>query len=226
MDRGKTLSVTLLSYVKLSKQDCPKSEEEKAEMDKISYASAVGSLMYAMIASRPDIAFAVGVVSRYMSNLSKKHWEAVKGILRYLKATKNMCICYGSQELSVMGYTDSDYAGDLDNKSLHQEAEYVAALEACKEANWLGRLVTDLGIKEETPMLHCDSQSAIQLARNSVYHSKTKHVDVKYHFIREMVEDKQVQLVKVHTTDNPTDLLTERLPGESFSHCRKLLDVG
>ncbi|MCO5578230.1 hypothetical protein L7F22_032068 [Adiantum nelumboides] len=106
------------------------------------------------------------------------------------------------------------------------EAEYVAASEACKEAIWLGRLMTDLGIKEETPMLHCDSQSAIQLARNPIYHSKTKHVDVKYHFIREMVEDKQVQLVKVHTTDNSADLLTKGLSGESFAHCRKILGVG
>ena len=129
------------------------------------------SLMYAMIATRPDIAFAVGVVSRYMSNLGKKHWEAVKGILRYLKATKNMRICYGSQELSVKGFTDLDYAGDLDNRrstpgyvftlaggavswrsrlqtcvtQFTIEAEYVAASEACKEAIWLGRLVTDLG---------------------------------------------------------------------------------
>ncbi|MCO5608572.1 hypothetical protein L7F22_062783 [Adiantum nelumboides] len=151
-----------------------------------------------------------------------------------------------------MGYTNSDYAGDLDNKRSTSgyvftmaggaiswrsrlqtcatqsttEAEYVAASEACKEAIWLGRLVTDLGIKEETSMLHCDSQSAIQLARNPVYHSKTKHVDVKYHFIREMVEDKQVQLVKVHTTDNPADLLAKGLPRESFAHCRKLLGIG
>ncbi|MCO5602704.1 hypothetical protein L7F22_056840 [Adiantum nelumboides] len=92
MDKGKALSIPLPSYVKLSKQDCPESKEEKAKMEKIPYASAVGSLMYAMIATRTDIAFAVGVVSRYMSNLGKKHWEAVKGILRYLKATKNMCI--------------------------------------------------------------------------------------------------------------------------------------
>ncbi|MCO5553957.1 hypothetical protein L7F22_007483 [Adiantum nelumboides] len=221
-------------------------------MDKIPYASAVGSLMYAMIATRPDIAFAVGVVSQYMSNPCKKHWKAVKGILRYLKATKNMCICYGSQELSVMGYTDLDYAGDLDNikstsgyvftmaggavswRSRLQscvtqsptEVEYVAVSEACKEAIWLGWLVTDLGVKEEMPMLHCDSQSTIQLARNPVYHSETKHVDVKYHFIREIVEDKQVQLVKVHTTDNPTDLLTKGFSRESFAHCHKLLGVG
>ncbi|MCO5564741.1 hypothetical protein L7F22_018409 [Adiantum nelumboides] len=103
-----------------------------------------------------------------------------------------------------MGYTDSDYAGDVDNRRFTSgyvftmaggavswrsrlqtcvtqsttKAEYVAASEACKEAIWLGRLVTDLGIKEETPMLHCDSQSAKQLPRNTVYHSKTKHVDV------------------------------------------------
>ena len=86
-------------------------------MEKVPYASTMGILMYAMIATRPDIAFAVGVVSRYMSNPGKKHWQAVKGILRYIKATKNMRVCYnGSQELSVKGYTDSDYAGDLDNR--------------------------------------------------------------------------------------------------------------
>ncbi|MCO5565162.1 hypothetical protein L7F22_018835 [Adiantum nelumboides] len=115
-----------------------------------------------------------------------------------------------------MGYIDSDYAGNLDNRrstsgyaftmarraiswrsrlqtcvtQFTSEVEYVATSEACKEAIWLGQLVTNLRIKEETPMLHYDSQSAIQLARNPVYHSKTTHVDVKYHFIKEMVEDK------------------------------------
>ncbi|MCO5610678.1 hypothetical protein L7F22_064919 [Adiantum nelumboides] len=151
-----------------------------------------------------------------------------------------------------MVYTNSDYAGDLDNRRSRSgyvftmaggaiswrsrlqtcvtqpttEAKYAAASEACKEAIWLGRLVTDLGIKKEIPMLHCDSQSAIQLSRNPVYHSKTKHVDVKYHFIRKMVEIKQVQLVKVHTIDNLADLFTKGLPGESFAHCHKILDVG
>ena len=72
------------------------SDKKKAKMDELSYASLVGSLMYAMIATRPNIAFAMGVVSKYMSNPGKKHWEVVKGIMRYLKATKSMCICYGS----------------------------------------------------------------------------------------------------------------------------------
>ena len=96
------------------------------------------------------------------------------------------------------------------------EVEYVATTEACKEAIWLGRLVADLGIKIEMPELRCDSQSAIQLAKNPVFHAKTKHVDVKYHFIRELIEDKQLQLVKVHTTENPADLLTKGLPKASF----------
>ena len=124
----------------------------------------IPSLPLLMIATRPNIAFAVGVVSSFMSNLGKKHWEAVKGIMRYLKATKSLYICYGSQDLSVRGYTDSDYARDLDKRrstvgyvfmlaggvvswrsqlqdcvtQSTTEVEYVAASEACKKAIWLG----------------------------------------------------------------------------------------
>ncbi|MCO5562441.1 hypothetical protein L7F22_016069 [Adiantum nelumboides] len=198
----------LPAYVKRSNQDCPQSKGEKAEMDKVSYASACGSIMYAMIATRLDIAFVVGV---------------------------SMHICYGSEDLSVRGYTDSDYAGDLDKRRstlryvftlaggviswrsrlqdcITQstiEAKYVAPNEACKEAIWLGRLVVDLGVKVDMSELYCDSQSAIQLAKNPVFHSKTKHIDVKYHFIRKVLEDKQIQLMKIHTKDNPADLLTK-----------------
>ena len=85
-------------------------------MSKVPYSSAVGSLMYAMICTRPDIAYAVGVVSRYMSNPGKKHWEAVKGIMRYLIGTKKLCICFGRNEACVVGYTDADYAGDMDKR--------------------------------------------------------------------------------------------------------------
>ncbi|MCO5584842.1 hypothetical protein L7F22_038774 [Adiantum nelumboides] len=243
MERGKSTSIPLAPYVKLSKADCPKSDTEKDEMAKVPYASACGSLMYAMVATRPDIAFAVGVVSRFMSNPGKKHWEAVKGVLRYLNGTKDMCICFGKGDLSVVGYTDADYAGDLDKqrstsgylytfaggaiswfsrlqscKTLSTtEAEYVAASNACKEDIWLTCLVGDLGIVGEVPILHCDSQSAVQLARNLAFHAKTKHVDVRYHFIRDVLDDKWLHLVKVHTDDNPADLLTKTLSLERFA---------
>ncbi|MCO5574434.1 hypothetical protein L7F22_028219 [Adiantum nelumboides] len=157
-----------------------------------------------------------------------------------------------SQDFSVNGYTDSNYAGDLDKRrsasgyvftlargaiswqsrlqdcitQSTMEAEYVAANEACKEAIWLGRLVADLGIKVEMPDLYCNSQSAIQLAKNLVFHLKTKHIDVKYHFIREVLEDKQIRLMKIHTKDNPANLLTKGLPREGFVHCCELLGIG
>ena len=116
MEGGKTVCVPLASYLKLCQSDCPKSDAEKAEMAKVPYSSAVGSLMYAMICTRPDIAYAVGVVNTYMSNPGKKHLEAVKGIMRYLKGTKGMRICFGSKEACVDGYTDADYAGDMDKR--------------------------------------------------------------------------------------------------------------
>ncbi|MCO5603279.1 hypothetical protein L7F22_057428 [Adiantum nelumboides] len=106
------------------------------------------------------------------------------------------------------------------------EAEYVAANEACKEAIWLGRLVANLEIKVEMPELYCDSQSDVRLAKNPTFHLKTKHIDMKYHFIRKVLEDKQIQLIKVHTKDNPIDLLTKGLPRESFVHCHELLGNG
>ncbi|MCO5550458.1 hypothetical protein L7F22_003945 [Adiantum nelumboides] len=157
-------------------------------------------------------------------------------------------------KLSVVGYTDADFAGDLDRRRSTSgylytfaggaiswfsrlqscvtlstiEAEYVATSESCKEAIWLTRLVGDLGIVGEIPVLHCDSQSAIQLARNPVFHSKTKHVDVRYHFIRDVLEDKCLQLVKVHTDDNPVDLLFLRAvyTSQGAYGYRIVLDVG
>ena len=92
------------------------------------------------------------------------------------------------------------------------EAKYIATSEACKEAIWLTRLVTDLGIAVEIFTLYCDSQSAIMLAKNLIFHAKTKHIEVTYHFIRDMLEDKVLDLVKVHIDDNLANLLTKGLP--------------
>ena len=95
MQQGKSCSTPFLAYLKLGKDDCPQSNEEKAEMAKIPYASACGSLMYAMVATRLDIAYAMGVVNRLMSNPDKKHWNVVKSILKYLSGTADRQLCYG-----------------------------------------------------------------------------------------------------------------------------------
>ena len=106
MVRGKALSTPLPPYVKLSHKDSRKLDGNKVEMDKIPYASTVGSLMYDMIATSLHIASAVGVISTYMANLDKKHWEAVKGMMHYLRGTQVMCICFSRQDACVLGYTD------------------------------------------------------------------------------------------------------------------------
>ena len=116
MEGGKIVSIPLASYLKLCLNDCPKSDADKAEMEKVPYFLAISSLIYAMICTRLDIAYAVGVVNRYMENPSKKHWEAVKGILQYLKGKRNMHICFGSKKACVEGYTDADYGRDVDKR--------------------------------------------------------------------------------------------------------------
>ena len=101
------------------------------------------------------------------------------------------------------------------------EVKYVVALEAFKDFIWLGRLVADLGIKEKMPLLHCDSQSVIP-----VFHAKTKHIVVKYHFLYLVLDDEHLEVVKVHTDNNPIDFLTNILPSYKFAHCRELMGIG
>ena len=181
---------------------CPNTQEEMDYMSTVSYASAVGSLMYAMVCTRPNIAHGVGVVSRYMNNPGKEHWMAVKWILRYLRGTTNQELCFGGSNISLQGYVGADMAGDRDNRRSTTgyvftvggivvswvskiqsvvalstiEVEYVAAREASKEMIWLQRFMDELGKKHDMGTLYSDSQSAIHLVKNSAFHSRTKHI--------------------------------------------------
>ncbi|CAL5395053.1 unnamed protein product [Camellia sinensis] len=214
MKDSKPVNTPLANHFKLSKSSCPSSTKEREEMEAIPYLSVVESLMYVMVSTRPDITHAVGVVSRFLSNPGKEHWEAVKWILRYLKGTTKMCLCFRNAKPVLEGYTDSDMAGDLDGSKSTSgflftfaggavswqsklqnyvalsttEAEYITAAEAGKEMLWLQRFLQELGLKQEKFMVHCDSQSAIDLSKNSMYHSRTKHINIQYHWIREVME--------------------------------------
>uniref|UniRef100_A0A2N9EJ65 protein-serine/threonine phosphatase n=1 Tax=Fagus sylvatica TaxID=28930 RepID=A0A2N9EJ65_FAGSY len=151
MDEAKSVSTPLGSHFRLTKDQSPKTEQEQAYMSKVPYASAIGSLMYAMVCTRPDIAHAVGVVSRYMSNPGKQHWEAVKWILRYLKGTLGTSLCFTGADMKLTGYVDSDLAGDVDTRksTTEAEAEYVAVTEAGKEMVWLQGFLGRVGSKAE-----------------------------------------------------------------------------
>nr|CAN73146.1 hypothetical protein VITISV_001508 [Vitis vinifera] len=116
MGKTKPTSSLLGSYLKLSSKQNPSSEKEKEEMRKVPYASAVGSLMYAMVCTMPDIAHAVGVVSRFISNPGKEHWAIVKWILRYLRGISKTCLYFGTDKLVLVECTNADMIGNVDSK--------------------------------------------------------------------------------------------------------------
>ncbi|GKB97559.1 putative RNA-directed DNA polymerase [Tanacetum coccineum] len=245
MDKAKVVSSPLTTNFKLADKDCPSSKKNIQKMDRVPYASAVGSLMYAMVCTRPDLAHAVGVVSRFLSNPGKKHWEAVKWIFRYLRGTSKLGITFGNGKPMLVGFTDSDMAGNKDNMKSTSgylmtfaggavswqsrlqkcvalsttEAEYMAATEACKELLWLKRFLQELGFKQQRYAVLCDNQSAIHLAKNSMFHKRTKHIDIRYHWIRDAIEDGMFELNKVHTDDNASDMLTKAVAREKLKVC-------
>jgi len=183
MQDYKPISTPLPINFKLSSSMSPSNEAERMEMSRVLYASAVGSLMFAMICTRPDIAQAVGGASRYMANPGREHWNTIKRILRYIKGTSDAALCYEGSEFTVRGYVDSDFASNLEKrKSITgyvfiitggavswvsklltvvalstTKAEYMVATQACKEAMWMKKLIEELRHKQENILLYCDS---------------------------------------------------------------------
>jgi hypothetical protein len=122
-------------------------------------------------------------------------------------------------------YLEEQSVGSGCSGTLNYRSEYMAATHASKEAVWLQRLCSGIGLVQQAVRLDCDSQSAIFLAKNPTYHSKTKHIDVQYHFVRDMVEEKKVLLEKVDTLKNAADSLTKSVSTEKFSWCRVTMGI-
>ncbi|XP_075633321.1 secreted RxLR effector protein 161-like [Castanea sativa] len=186
MHNSKPIDTPIEKGHTLSLENCPKSEKEKREMTRVPYASAVGSLMYAMLCTRPDICFVVGMVSRYQSNPRPVYWQAVKRIFRYLRGTLDLILCYQGGDLRLRGYSNADWASDRDeNKSTTgyafllsgaaiswcskkqscislstMEFKYVACSAAAQEAVWLKRFFQSLKVTflaDEAVKMYCDS---------------------------------------------------------------------
>ncbi|KAH9659027.1 hypothetical protein KPL70_023708 [Citrus sinensis] len=252
-EQTKPVSTPLASHFKLSAQLFPSTDAEREYILQVPYSNAVGSLMYAIVCTRPDISHAVGIVSRFMHNPSKGHWQAVKWILRYIQKTVDIGLLFERDDTlgqGVIGYVDSDYAGDLDKRrsttgyvftfaggpiswkstlqstvALTIEAEYMAITEAVKEAIWLQGLLENLGLAQEYINVYCDSQSAIHLTKNEVYHARTKHIDVRFHFVREIINEGKIFLQKIKTAENPADMLTKVVMTIKFEHCLNLINI-
>lgn len=209
------------------------------------YRSLVGGLIYLCL-TRPDIAFPVGVVSRFMHNPSKVHLGAAKRILRYVAGTQNFGLWYtANSDFKLKGFTDSDWANSLeDRRSISgqifflgscavswsskkqptaalssSEAEYMAATASACQAIWLRRLLKDLGQEQEgATEIFSDNKSTISMAKNPAFHGRTKHIDTRHHFIRELVATEQIVLNYCSTDEQLADVLTKALPLKKHSH--------
>jgi hypothetical protein len=226
----------------------------EAEIDPRPYQSALGSLMYAMLGSRPDIAFSVTALSQHSTTPSDDHWDALMRVFRYLHKTKDAQLVFrGSSKHSpcLFGYSDADWAGDInDRRSVgayvfvladgaiswsaqkqkviaqsSTEAEYIAGASATNEAIWLRRLLSEIGYTQSGPTcLLIDNQSAISLAKNAVNHSRTKHIDVKYHHMCFSYESGDILPEYIPTGDEVADALTK--PLASPQHHRLVSEMG
>ncbi len=228
-----------------------KASEECELVDQGLYQSAVGSLLYLATRSRPDIAFAVNNVARFCSRPTKQHWKAVKRIFRYLRGTTHLGLLYAREVESdvLIGYSDADWGGDCNDckstsgylfqiggtavtwKSKKQscvalstaEAEYMALSGAAQEAIWLRELTSDLGSPQYQPtVIMEDNQSAISMAKNPQFHRRAKHINIKYHFIREQINDSKIRLEYCPTQHMLADLLTKGIGPEKFEKLRRM----
>ncbi|GJX92311.1 retrovirus-related pol polyprotein from transposon TNT 1-94 [Tanacetum coccineum] len=231
----------------------PNLDEDKGGklIDPTRFRGMVGSLMY-LSASRPDIVFAVCMCARYQAKPTEMHLTAIKRIFRYLKGTIHMGLWYPKDSgFELKAFADADYAGCHDTRrstsgsaqflghrlvswsSKKQkstaisttEAEYIALSGCCAQILWMRSQLRDYGFAFNKIPMYCDNQSAIALCCNSVQHSRSKHIDIRHHFIKEQVERKVVELYFVETKYQLADIFTKALPRERFATLLPLLGV-
>ena len=244
---SKPQEIPMSTEVKLSTRDCPE-ESQRHEMANVPYRSVIGSLMYLMVSTRPDLAASLSILSRFLANPGAPHWEAAKRVLRYLKGTVNMGLRFErTGTCEPVAFCDANWASCPDTRKSSTgyvflisggavswscrrqsttaqsscEAEYMAAAETVRECIWQRTFLEEIGLGVTRPIvIGCDSDSAIKLAADPVYHERTKHIDVRVHFIRDHVRRGAAVLLFVPTAEQVADVLTKPVPRAKVRFCR------
>ena len=241
MDQSKAAKTPMSSNLSLDQDKSGKSVNQKE------FRGMIGSLLY-LTASRPDIMFSVCMCARFQADPKESHLVAMKRIFRYLNGTKDLGLCYPKKkEFTLIGYSDADFAGyKVDRKSTpgccqflgasliswHSkkqnsvalstaEAEYIAAGACCSQILWIAQQLRDLGINFKGIPIKCDNTSAISITKNPMQHSRTKHIDVRHHFIRDHVEKGDVSISFISTDYQWAAIFTKPLPEDKFTFIRR-----
>ena len=245
----KPMDTPIENNLSLSLDMCPKTPNEKEQMSKVPYTSTVGSLMYSMICTRPDICYAIGLVRKFQSNPGLNHW---KRILRYLKGTSYCVLCYQGKDLRLVRYTDVDWKGDLDQCKLTSgyafllndcaiswsskkkscialsimEVEYVVCSSVIQEAVWLRVFLQHLEIVKiafEPVKIYYDSMVMLAYAQVPKYHGKTKHIQIIYHFFKDMITLNEVVMRHIPTSKMVANPFTKPIARDAFvKHSKSL----
>jgi hypothetical protein len=244
MDESRAYDTPMSSTTKLDL------DEKGKPIDITTYRGIIGSLLY-LTASRPDIMFSVGLCARFQSCPKESHLIATKRILRYLKGTEDLGIWYPkSENFTLLGYSDADFAGDRVSKKSTSgmtiflgpclvtwaskkqnsvalstaEAEYIAAAACCAQILWVKQHLLDLRTETGCVEIFCDNTSTISISNNPVHHSRTKHIDIRHHFLRDHSEKGNVKLAFCSTENQLADIFTKPLAREQFEKNR--MDLG
>ncbi|KAJ3564398.1 hypothetical protein NP233_g8320 [Leucocoprinus birnbaumii] len=243
MENCKPKSTPLPVGIALSTKDGPESEDEKEEMRKIPFQEALGSLMWLQVATHPDLSYAVNLLSRFASNPGKPHWEAMKHVMAYVRGTIDYSITYHQgASLQPVGFVDSDFANDRDTRQSTDghiffarggpvswstkrqetvatsttEVEYMAVSRTVQQAMWMSSFFDQASLPQQRPVtIFIDNNGAIDMTKTYWGHKRTKHIDVRHHFVKEKVEMGEFAPVYIPSEDNVADLLTKPLPRDA-----------
>ena len=257
MSNANPQSTPMDPSLRLSADMKPQTDDDRSEMEKVPYREAVGSLMWLACGSRHDLAFSVCQVAKHCSDPGPTHWKAVKRILRYLRGTVKLGLCYRKSELgdfsgrvSLSGFVDADWGSNVDDRKSvcgfafglgsgpiswsykkqksvalsTAEAEYVAASLATQELLYMRNVLHGVRLKVNTPMSMAeDNQACLRILDTPSLHTRAKHIDLRYHFVRDHVLDGTVAFQYCPSEDNVADIFTKPLPRDLFVKFRNAM---
>jgi hypothetical protein len=228
--------------------------EDEDETD-APYRQAVGMVQYLANCTRPDLSFTGSYLGQFASKPNKQHWAVLKRTLRYISGTKDLAIRVNSNNEELRAYSDADWAGSCADRGSYsgyivfmgetpilwkarkqtcislstQEAEYIAMSECAKEIIWLGNFLEEMGLKEPEKIwplkLWCDNTSAIRLAKNYMTNGRSKHIEIRYHHIKDLIVKGRIDVEYVAGEDNVADVFTKPLGVSRYCYLKSLLNL-